>query len=196
MTSLFVCPLTCLQPGSPAPEGDSYIAASYVKWIEVRGISALAAHAAEQALLPSLQQKPAVPHSLVCAACVRGAWLMQHACRCCGGCCRLLVHVSCPSCTTCQRQSCAEGTGMGLAAAAAAAAAVHTTNSSSHEGSCRGGRVHNQHALPTARVVLPLAPHVHTEASVLDLSAGTAAAVCRGEGYTQWCVAHCLKQAP
>jgi len=24
------------QPGAPAPEGSSYIAASYVKWIEVR----------------------------------------------------------------------------------------------------------------------------------------------------------------
>jgi hypothetical protein len=29
-------PCTCQQPGDPAPRGDSYIAASYVKWIEVR----------------------------------------------------------------------------------------------------------------------------------------------------------------
>lgn len=34
--ALILPPCTCLQPGSPAPKGSSYIAASYVKWIEVR----------------------------------------------------------------------------------------------------------------------------------------------------------------
>lgn len=46
----------------------------------------------------------------------------HHADCCCGDCCRLLVLVLCPSCTTCQRQSCTEGTSTWLATAVCAAA--------------------------------------------------------------------------